>query len=115
VSAGPLAGRGLIALWGTGTAQCGLPLLVTMIWAGVGASVGGFGLQFVLLRRGQAGVVSSWIFAVPILAAALGVLLLGERLHPGLFLGGTAVAAGIYLVNSRAHRGAAVDACASAT
>lgn len=105
----------LIALWGSGAAQWGLPLLATVVWAGVGASVGGFGLQFVLLRRGQAGVVSSWIFAVPILAAALGVLLLGERLHPGLFLGGTAVAAGIYLVNSRTRRSAAVDAPACAT
>lgn len=105
----------LIALGGAGTAQWSLPLLATVVWAGVGASVGGFGLQFVLLRRGQAGVVSSWIFAVPILAAALGVLLLGERLHPGLFLGGMGVAAGIYLVNSRARRGAAVDAPSSAT
>lgn len=105
----------LIALWGTSTADWGIPLIIAVVWAGVGASIGGFGLQFVLLRRGKAGVVSSWIFAVPIIAAALGVLLLGDRLHPGLFVGGAAVAAGIYLVNSRGRRSHAVDAEPTAT
>lgn len=100
----------LVALWGTSTAEWGAPLVIAVIWAGVGASIGGFGLQFVLLRRGKASIVSSWIFAVPIIAAALGVVVLGDRLHPGLFLGGAAVAAGIYLVNSRGRRPATVDA-----
>jgi drug/metabolite transporter (DMT)-like permease len=53
------------------------------------------------LRRGKAGVVSSWTFAVPVLATALGVLLLDETAHITLLLGGAAVAAGIYLVNTR--------------
>lgn len=100
----------LIALWGTSTADWGIPLLITVLWAGVGASIGGFGLQFVLLRRGKAGVVSSWIFAVPIIAAALGVLILDDQLHAGLFFGGGAVAAGIYLVNTRGRRSTTVDA-----
>jgi drug/metabolite transporter (DMT)-like permease len=100
----------LIALWGTSTADWGIPLVISVIWAGVGASIGGFGLQFVLLRRGKAGVVSSWIFAVPIIASALGVLLLGDQLHPGLFFGGAAVATGIYLVNSRGRRSTTIDA-----
>lgn len=90
----------IIALWGSGTATWGMPLLVGVLGAGVGASIGGFGLQFVLLRRGKAGVVSSWIFAVPVIASALGVVVLGETLHLGLFVGGAAVAAGIYLVNA---------------
>lgn len=100
----------LIAIWGTSTADWGIPLLITVLWAGVGASIGGFGLQFVLLRRGKAGIVSSWIFAVPIIAAALGVLILDDQLHAGLFLGGGAVAAGIYLVNTRGRRSSTVDA-----
>lgn len=104
----------LIALWGTSTADWGVPLVICVIWAGVGASIGGFGLQFVLLRRGKAGVVSSWIFAVPIIAAALGVVVLGDRLHPGLFFGGAAVATGIYLVNSRGRRSTTVDAHSTA-
>lgn len=100
---------GLVATWGTTSVDWGVPLAVAVLWVGVGGSVGGFGLQFVLLRRGKAGVVSSWIFAVPIFAAALGVLFLGERLHAGLLLGGAAVAAGIYLVNSRGRRAEEID------
>ena len=76
-------------------------LLVAAVRAGAGASIGGLGLQFLLLRRGKAGVVSSWTFAVPVLAAAQGVLLLDEDAHVTLLLGGAAVAVGIWLVNRR--------------
>ena len=95
-----LAPVALMSVLSAGRVDWGWPLLVTVAWAGAGASIGGFGLQFVLLRRGQASVVSSWIFAVPILVGALGVVFLGETLHTGLALGGIAVAAGIYLVNA---------------
>jgi drug/metabolite transporter (DMT)-like permease len=90
----------LVAL-GSGHIEWGAAAVLGAIWAGAGASIGGLGLQFVLLRRGKAGVVSSWTFAVPVLAAALGVLVLGETAHATLLLGGAAVAAGIYLVNTR--------------
>jgi drug/metabolite transporter (DMT)-like permease len=43
-------------------------------------------------------VISSYVFAVPILAAAYGVLLFDEQLTLGLGLGAVAVAAGILLV-----------------
>jgi drug/metabolite transporter (DMT)-like permease len=85
----------------SGYVDWGVTAVVATIWAGAGASVGGLGLQFVLLRRGAAAVVSTWIFAVPVLAAALGVLLLDETAHLALLLGGASVAAGIYLVNRR--------------
>ncbi|MPZ60527.1 MAG: EamA family transporter [Propionibacteriales bacterium] len=99
----------LLAALGTSTATWGVPLFFAMAWAGALAGIGGFGLLFVLLRRGKAGVVTSWIFAVPIIASALGVIVLGETLHPGLFFGGGAVAVGIYLVNSRGRRSGSVD------
>ena len=79
----------------------GTTLVVAAVWAGAGASIGGLGLQFLLLRRGKAGVVSSWTFAVPVLAAVQGVLLLDEDAHVTLLLGGAAVAVGIWLVNRR--------------
>ena len=75
-------------------------LVLMSSWAGVGGIVLGFGLQFTLLRRGKAGVVSSWIFPVPVLAGFLGVLLLGEAPRMELALGASAVALGIYLVNA---------------
>jgi drug/metabolite transporter (DMT)-like permease len=83
------------------SADWGPTLVVCAVWAGASASIGGLGLQFVLLRRGKAGVVSSWTFAVPVLAAAQGVVLLGEDAHAALLVGGAAVAAGIWLVNRR--------------
>jgi len=76
------------------------PLILSALWAGVGGSGIGFGLQLMLLRRGEAGVVSSWLFVIPVVASLLGVLVFNERLHVGLLLGGTAVLAGIYFVNS---------------
>ncbi len=94
----PIAAMALVE---SGHVDWGVTAVISTIWAGAGASVGGLGLQFVLLRRGQAAVVSTWIFAVPVLAAALGVLLLDETAHLALLLGGASVAAGIYLVNGR--------------
>jgi len=76
------------------------PLIFSALWAGIGGSSIGFGLQLMLLRRGEAGVVSSWLFVVPVVASFLGVLVFDERLHVGLLAGGAAVLAGIYFVNS---------------
>jgi hypothetical protein len=39
-----------------------LGLVASALAAGIGAGAGGFGIQYLLLRRGKAGVVSSWIF-----------------------------------------------------
>ncbi len=75
----------------------GTLLLCTAYTAGV-STAGGYLLQFALLQRGEAGVVSSYMFAVPVLAAAYGVVVFDERLSSGLVLGGAAVAVGILLV-----------------
>lgn len=77
-----------------------IPLVVSATWAGVGGSGIGFALQLMLLRRGEAGVVSSWLFVIPVVASLLGVLVFNERLHLGLLVGGAAVLTGIYFVNS---------------
>lgn len=105
----------VVALFSHARADWGVPLAVAVVWAGIGASIGGFGLQFVLLRRGKAGVVSSWIFAVPIITSALGVVMLHDQLQVGMVLGAVAVAAGIYLVNSRRRRSTSVDAESATT
>ena len=74
------------------------PLLaVCVAYTGAVSLAGGYLLQFALLERGDAGVVSSYIFAVPVLTAVYGVVLLGEPLSPGLVAGAAAVAAGILL------------------
>jgi drug/metabolite transporter (DMT)-like permease len=79
-------------------AQMNGMLIVSVLWAALGI-VGGYGLQFMLLGRGKAGVVSSWIFPVPIFASLLGVVFLDELLRVGLAVGALTVAVGIYLVN----------------
>jgi hypothetical protein len=58
---------------------------------------GGY-LEFAVLQRGDAGVISNYVFAVPILSARQGLLLFDEHLTLGLGLGAVAVAAGIVLV-----------------
>jgi drug/metabolite transporter (DMT)-like permease len=73
-------------------------LVVSILYAGVVSLAGGYLLQFALLERGDAGVVSSYIFAVPILAALYGVLIFDEKLSLGLVVGAVAVAAAILLV-----------------
>jgi drug/metabolite transporter (DMT)-like permease len=73
-------------------------LVISIFYAGVVSLAGGYLLQFALLERGDAGVVSSYIFAVPILAAVYGVLIFDERLSIGLVVGAVAVAAAILLV-----------------
>jgi drug/metabolite transporter (DMT)-like permease len=73
-------------------------LVVSVLYAGVVSLAGGYLLQFALLERGDAGVVSSYIFAVPILAAVYGVLIFDEKLSVGLVVGAVAVAAAILMV-----------------
>jgi drug/metabolite transporter (DMT)-like permease len=73
-------------------------LIVSVLYSGVVSLAVGYLLQFALLERGDAGVVSSYIFAVPILAAVYGVVIFGERLSVGLVVGAVAVAAAILLV-----------------
>jgi drug/metabolite transporter (DMT)-like permease len=73
-------------------------LWTSVAYTGALSLAGGYLLQFALLERGEAGVVSSWIFAVPVLAAIYGVLLFDEPVSAGLVAGVVAVAAGILLV-----------------
>lgn len=89
----------LFALGTRSSVVWGPHLVIATIWTAAFAGIGGMGLSFVLLRRGEASVVSSWIFAVPIVTALLGVPVLGETLHPRIFLAGGLVALGIALVN----------------
>lgn len=96
VGAVPLA---VLALLGPVRVEWDAALALSLLVAGVGGGVAGFGLQFVLLRRGAASVVGSWIFAVPVVSTVLGIVLLGEDAEPTLLAGIVAVATGISLVN----------------
>ena len=71
--------------------------VLPVLFAGAFGSALAWGLWSVLLRRGEAGVVSTWLFAVPVLAAVLGVLLLGEPLSAELGVGIALVAVAVHL------------------
>jgi drug/metabolite transporter (DMT)-like permease len=73
-------------------------LVASVAYTGAVSLAGGYLLQFRLLERGDAGVISSYIFAVPVLAAAYGVVVFDEVLSVGLVAGGVAVASGILLI-----------------
>jgi drug/metabolite transporter (DMT)-like permease len=73
-------------------------VVLAVLYAGAFASAGGWLLLTLLLRRGEAGIVASYIFLVPVLGALFGALVLGEPLGPSIWIGATLVAAGIRIV-----------------
>ena len=76
-------------------------LVATVLFAGVFGAAGGQLLFTLLLRRGEASVVSAWMFTVPIAAAALGVVILGEPLRVPLVIGLVLVSVGVRLASRR--------------
>ena len=75
-------------------------LVLCIAFAGVFGSAFAWMLWSSLMRRGDAGVVSTWLFAVPMLAAAFGVVLLGEPMSPALAIGIALVALAVRLATS---------------
>jgi drug/metabolite transporter (DMT)-like permease len=75
-------------------------LVASISVAGVFGSAMGWMLWSALLRRGEASVVSTWLFAVPVLAAVLGVVFLSEPLSVALIGGIALVAAAVRLAAS---------------
>ena len=76
-------------------------LVATALFAGALGSALAWFLFTVLLGRGDAGIVSTWLFSVPVLGAAFGVALLGEPLGISLVVGIGLVAAGVRLAAER--------------
>lgn len=67
----------------------------------IGGTAGAWILWIILLSRGQASRVSTYLFGVPALASLIGIIGFGEPLNV-LFVGGfVAVSASILLVNGR--------------
>ncbi|MEA2245700.1 MAG: hypothetical protein QOH46_229 [Solirubrobacteraceae bacterium] len=73
-------------------------LVICVVIAGVCGSALGWTILSTLLRRGDAGTVSTWLYAVPVLAAVLGVVLLDESPSATLVAGIALVAIAVRLV-----------------
>jgi drug/metabolite transporter (DMT)-like permease len=71
--------------------------VLCIVFAGTCGSAMAWMLWSMLMRRGEASVVSTWLFAVPILAAVLGVVLLDEPVSLALAVGIVLVAVAVRL------------------
>jgi O-acetylserine/cysteine efflux transporter len=75
-------------------------LVLCVGFAGVCGSAFAWMLWSLLMQRGEAGIVSTWLFAVPMLAAVLGVVLLGEPISVALAVGIALVAVAVRLATA---------------
>ena len=79
------------------------PTEATYVWAVLYASVGslvlGWTIWMILLKRGEATVLSGSIFIVPVVALLFGWLLLGESIKIESILGSALVLGGVCIVN----------------
>jgi len=78
--------------------------VLCVLFAGVCGSAMAWMLWSFLMRRGDAGVVSTWLFAVPVIAAVLGVVLLGEPVSLALAIGIALVAVAVRLAATSERR-----------
>jgi drug/metabolite transporter (DMT)-like permease len=83
-------------------------LAVMVLYAGLFGAAGGLLLFTALLRRGEAAVVSAWMFLVPIVASLLAVPLLGEPLRAPVVAGLVLVSVGVRLATRTPARPARV-------
>jgi drug/metabolite transporter (DMT)-like permease len=81
-----------------------LPLLASILYVGVFASVLAFACWNHGVSRVGAAKAGLFIHLMPVFAAILAVVFLGERLHPYHFAGVAAIAAGLWLSSSVGRR-----------
>jgi drug/metabolite transporter (DMT)-like permease len=69
----------------------------------LGVFIGAFGLVLYLVLMGEVGALKANLttYLTPIVALAIGWMLLGERIHPLTFIGFGIIVAGFALLESR--------------
>ncbi len=94
-------------------ARAATPLIwACVIWAGLVSSVVATALLFWLVQRREAGRVTPYLLATPLVSAAIGVAWLGDVLTPQILVGGGIALAGVLLV-ALAERGLRAGAASS--
>jgi len=73
--------------------------VLAIFYLGIFGSVATFVSYFWLLKRVEAVILSLTSFITPIIAVVLGVVVLGEKVSPGTFIGASLVLAGIAVSN----------------
>ena len=78
------------------------PEWLALAYLGAGCSGIAFFLYYLALEHLEASRAASFIYVEPLIAQAVGVLVMGEALSPVVLAGGAAIIAGIYLVSRSA-------------
>ena len=82
-----------------GAIQRATPLVwACVVWAALISTVIATGLLFWLVQRREAGRVTAYLLATPVVSCAIGVGLMGDVLTPQIIAGGLATIAGVGLV-----------------
>lgn len=84
----------------------------SVVWAGLVSSIVASGLLFWLVQKREAGRVTPYLLATPIVSCAIGVGFLGDILTPQIIVGGVIAMAGVALV-ALAERGLRSGAASS--
>jgi len=71
---------------------------LTVLYAGIVATAGGWYILALLFRCGDAGAISSTLYFVPALGVLFGALFLSEPLRPSLIIGIVLISLGVRLV-----------------
>lgn len=72
-----------------------------ILWLAIAASIVQFAIWFHLLRQGDPGETSAYLFLAPFFGVLFGWLLLGERVGWPLAVGGVPIFVGIFLANRK--------------
>ncbi|HEY3316463.1 MAG TPA: EamA family transporter, partial [Bacillota bacterium] len=80
---------------------------VAVIYLGIVCTAVGYSLWYYALQSVTASVASTSVYLEPLVTAILAMAILGERLHTFTVIGGVAIVAGIWTVNSPPARGRA--------
>jgi drug/metabolite transporter (DMT)-like permease len=75
-------------------------VVAAVVYLGVVSTAAAWYCWYKGLEYADASTVAAFFFAQPVVGAALGVLLLGESVGPGLLGGGAVMAVGVYLVST---------------
>jgi probable blue pigment (indigoidine) exporter len=70
-----------------------------VLWLAIMASIVQFAVWFYLLKEGDPGKTSAFLFLAPFFGVLSGWILLGERIEWYVYLGGLLIFCGIFLVN----------------
>ena len=81
----------------------------SVLWAGLVSSIIATGLLFWLVQKREAGRVTPYLLATPLVSCLIGVMFLGDVLTPQIITGGLVAMAGVGLV-ALAERGLRVGA-----